>query len=249
MKLNKSKSFEEELDLQEIFSIISNSKKLLLIPIIIFIASAILYALSLNTSYNSSIVIEIGHSEFDNGNIEPVESFGSLNDDLSISLKIKNPNNEFTQEVSIKPLEKNLIHLETSSLSMEKNEELLQKYYSYIQKRHQRISDKTIDQSKKNINDSINIVSSNLSYLNTIKNKGNINLAEMAKLQFELDERLYNLREELNTLSSQIFNNSMMIKLTHDQIKPKIKLVIFLGFLTGLTSSLLLIFIKNLFKK
>ena len=57
--LTQPSPYEDEIDLREIFKILIESKKLIILTILIFIIASIIYSLSLKPSFNSSNIFKL----------------------------------------------------------------------------------------------------------------------------------------------------------------------------------------------
>lgn len=145
--LNQSLYVEDEIDLKEIFKILIESKKLIISTILIFTTASIIYSLSLKPSFKSSTNFEAGYVEMINGDIELIESASSLISNLKI-LVMKNPDNKFSQDVSMNSFEDKIIKLETTSKSAEQNENLLTEMINYVDERHSKLLTISTNQKK-----------------------------------------------------------------------------------------------------
>jgi len=145
--LNQSLYVEDEIDLKEIFKILIESKKLIISTILIFTIAASIYSLSLKPSFKSSTNFEAGYVEMINGDIELIESASSLISNLKI-LVMKNPDNKFSQDVSMNSFEDKIIKLETTSKSAEQNENLLTEMINYVDERHSKLLTISTNQKK-----------------------------------------------------------------------------------------------------
>jgi LPS O-antigen subunit length determinant protein (WzzB/FepE family) len=143
--LNQSQYVGDDIDLKKIFKILIESKKLIILTTLIFTVVSIVYSLSQKPEFKSSSIFEIGYYEMPNGAHQLLDNPKVLIDDLKLNLIIKNPDNEFNQAVSMKPLQEKLIQFTTASFSSEKNEKLLNKFFSYIDNRHRNYLHNQID--------------------------------------------------------------------------------------------------------
>jgi LPS O-antigen subunit length determinant protein (WzzB/FepE family) len=172
--LNQSLYQEKELDLIQTIKTLIESKKLIISSILIFTIVAILYSMTLKTSFKSSAIFNISYYEMPDGSQVKIESLSSLIDNLEL-YAYENQNNEFTQAVKIKPIKNTLGRIETTSISAEANEKLLKKYLSYIDERHTKLTEL---KNKEIINKT------------ELKNKEIINKIEFARLRMDSDEEL-----------------------------------------------------------
>ena len=66
-------AYEDEIDLREIFKILIESKKIIIVTILIFTITSIIYSLSSKPEFKSSIIVEIGYSEMPDGTQKSIE--------------------------------------------------------------------------------------------------------------------------------------------------------------------------------
>ncbi len=270
--LNKSLYVGDEIDLKEIFKILIESKKILISTILIFIIASIIYSLSLEPSFKSSIKFEIGYIETLSGKKNLIEEPSEFISELKILL-LKNPDNKLSQKVSMNILENKVIKMETTSSSVEKNENILNELISFIDERHSRLKKLKAEQKKNKISydieslqAKINFYTAKLSsknqskYLNIISNlekedQAIENLKLLAQNSsytdqiFSLNQTLGYLRQNLKDLDSEVKVKSQIIgNIETDESKPKSPLIIFLGIFIGLITGILLIFINSFIK-
>ena len=136
--LTQPSPYDDEIDLREIFKILIESKKLIILTTLIFTIASIIYSLSLKPEFKSSTILEIGYYEMPDGTQELIEEPSDLISDLNILL-LRNPDNKFSQKVPISLIEKNVINFETTSSSGEQNENILNEMIIYIEGRHSRL--------------------------------------------------------------------------------------------------------------
>jgi len=266
-------SYEDEKDLREIIKILLDSKKLIILTLLIFTVSSSIFSLSLKPSFISSTKLEIGYVELDNGDKELIESMSDLISDLNILIIKKNLNNNFNQEVTMKSFEDRVIQLKVTSKSVEQNENLLNEMISYIDERHSNL-EKLITNQKinslsfdiENTKAEITHFKSKLSdqnqsqYLNIISNLQKedqpIELLRLLSenssykdLVFSLNQKLEILIQELENFNSSVKSKSQIIKnIETVTIKPETLLMISSGIVLGFISSILLVFIINFIK-
>ncbi|MDB4822428.1 Wzz/FepE/Etk N-terminal domain-containing protein [Candidatus Pseudothioglobus singularis] len=188
--LNQSLYVENEIDLLEITKILIKSKKLIISTILIFTIASIIYSLSLKPSFLTSAKLEIGYFVMSNGEEELLESSSDLLSNLQILL-IKNPNNKFSQNVSIKSIEDKIIQFETTSRSGEQNENILNEITNYIDARHSSLSALITNKKKDEISFKIQLIESELYFL-----KENI--------KSELESKISLLQVDLPVLDQEI---------------------------------------------
>jgi capsular polysaccharide biosynthesis protein len=270
--LTQHSPYNDEIDLREIIKMLIESKKLIISTILIFTIASIIYSLSLKSSFLTSTKLEIGYFDLGNGDRELIESSSDLVSELNILL-LKNPNNIFSQKVSINDFENQIIYLETTSSLLKKNENLLTEMIKYVHERHD-ILKTSIDVKKRreitreieDIKAEITHFQSKLSdqtqsqYMNIIKNLDKeTEASELIDLfsrnsaytdrVFVLNQKLAVLIENLEMLNSKIYSKTHLIgNIETKTIKPKIELIIVLGLIIGFIFSIFLVFIRNFVK-
>lgn len=266
---------EVEIDFRAIFKALIESKKLMMSTMLIFTIASIIYSLSLKPLYISSVQLEIGYVELDDGHRgtrELIESTSDLISDLKV-LMMKNPDDKFKQDVTIKPLQGRVIKLETTSDSAEKNENLLTEMIKHIDERHSYL-EKLITNQRNNLLSfeientlaEITHVKSKLSdqsqseYLNIISNldKEDKSVEHLKLLYrnslykdevFSLNQKLSILNQELEKANSTVSSKSQVINsIDTKTIKPKIALTILIGLIIGFIIGIFLVSIRNFVK-
>jgi LPS O-antigen subunit length determinant protein (WzzB/FepE family) len=206
--LNRSKYFEDEIDLREIIKILIESKKLIISSILIFTIASIIYSLSIKPSFNTSAKLEIGYVEINNGDRELIESATDFISNLKV-LIMKNPDGKFSQDVSMNSFEGKVVNLKTTSGSAEQNENLLTEMINYIDERHSKLSIISSNLRKKTLVDEIDSIKSEISYL---KNK----------LSYEIDSintQISYLKENMRVdLESKILKLQSSVPLLDQEI-------------------------------
>lgn len=271
--LNQYSYPEDSIDLREIFKILLEFKKILISTILIFTLASISYSLVLKPSFISSTKLEIGYIDLTNGDKELIESTSNLVSVLKV-LILKNPDDKFTQGVSINSFEDKIINLEIISSSAENNENLLNEIINYIEERHSNLSKSIIDKKNESLSfdiektkREINHFKSKLSdqyqsqYLNIISNLNKADQPiELLKLLsrnsinedkvFSLKQSLEILNQDLKKSNSSVRTKSKVIKSIETEIiKPKTILTISIGIIFGFIAGILLVLIVNFFKK
>ena len=213
--LTQPSPYEDEIDLLAIFKILIESKKLIISSILIFTIASIIYSLSLKPSFITSTKLEIGYVELDNGDRKLIESLSDLISDLNILL-MKNPDDKFNQNVSMNSLENKIISLETTSSSVEQNENILNEMISYIDERHSNLAALITYQKKDKISNEINLIESEISFL-----IGNMRIdleAKISKIKSDLpiiDQEI----SQLNLIITQDLNNLKLLRNTNLDIE------------------------------
>lgn len=270
-KLTNNSTDSEGLDLREFLKILNGSKKLIILNILIFTIASIVYSNSLKPSFETSAILEIGFL-IDKGNIELIEEPPELFSDLR-TLVLKNPDNKFNQEFSMNLLEKKTIVLKTTSNSKEKNKSLLTEIINYVFDRHSKIAISTKLQNNDLLIQKINEIEAEIThynaklsdqnqskYLDIISNLDNKNqsiqqlnlLTRNAKDKdklFTLNQKLEFFINELEANNSQSTIQTQIIqKINTNTIKPKNLLIIFIGIVFGLVTSVFLVLIIRFIK-
>ncbi len=138
--------------------------------------------------YQSSVLIEIGHYNSNDGSIKLLEQPSSLIQDLKINLIHKNlDENLSSAKIKIKILEDELITIDYSSGSAEKNTNVLNKFINYLDIRHSRLANaKSLE-----LSDEIDSLSSEIEY------------TEKLLLALNKDKKLQ-ISSQINTLTNQL---------------------------------------------
>ena len=225
--LNQSLYVDDEINLKEIFTILIESKKLIISTILFFTIASIIYSLSLKPSFLTSTILEIGYYETPDGNEILIEEPSDLISDLKV-LIMKNSDNKFNQNVSMNSFEGKLLNLETTSSSVEQNEKILKEIINYIDERHSSLAILITDQKKNQISNEIEIIESQLSFY---KSQNLLDLAiieseilalnEEMRIDFEntiskLKNELPILDQEINQLEQVVIAESSNLNLLKD---------------------------------
>ena len=271
--INQSSFQEEEIDIREIIKVLIESKKLIILTTLIFTVVSIVYSLSQKPEFKSSSFFEIGYYEMLDGANQLLDTPEVLINDLTLNLIMKNPDNEFNQAVSMKPLQEKLIQFETTSLSSEKNEKLLNKFFSYIDNHHASLMKSYTDNNRNDLHNQIDLIESEISELSKIiaDNKNilfilqndpqlfidrasispklniltNMHITNVANLVNRKNTILLDI-ENLN--NQKIINGGVIGDIQITTIKPKYLLIITLGIILGFISSIFLVFIRSFIK-
>lgn len=137
--MGQTRQHNDEITLFEIIHKLIESKKIIIIITLIITISAFLYSLQKQPTYQSSVLIEIGHYDFKNGSIELIEQPNNIIQDLNINFKLKADNDLSSTEINVK--EQKLIEVQYLSNSPEKNIEILNQFLNYLYKRHTTLAD------------------------------------------------------------------------------------------------------------
>ena len=80
--INQTNQYEDEINLIEIIQKLMESKIIIIVTTLIVTILTYLYTLQQQPIYQSSVLIEIGHYDLDDGSIEILEQPSSLIQDL-----------------------------------------------------------------------------------------------------------------------------------------------------------------------
>jgi LPS O-antigen subunit length determinant protein (WzzB/FepE family) len=201
--LTKPSPYEDEINLREIIQILIESKKLIISTILIFIIASIIYSLSLEPSIKSSAKLEIGYVTMNNGDKELIQSPSALTSDLKI-LIMKNPDNKYTQKVSINSFENKVIKLETISSSVEQNEDLLNEVIRHIHDRDSKLTLLNTDQKKDRISNEIETIQSKVSFIKAKQ------FDENQAKKLTINRNLENIKSELSFIKAKQLNSNQL---------------------------------------
>jgi LPS O-antigen subunit length determinant protein (WzzB/FepE family) len=202
--LTQRSPYEDEIDLIEIIKILIESKKLIILTILIFIIASIIYSLSLKPSFNSSIKLEIGYAQLENGDKELIESSSNLISNLNIFL-LKKTDSKFNQDVSINSVEGKILNLETISSSAEQNENLLTEIINYIDARHSSFSALITNKKKDRISNEIKTFESKISFIKAKQ----LNSSQLKQLQIK--DKIAKLKSTLPIIELEISQLEVVI--------------------------------------
>jgi len=196
--LTQHSPYDDEIDLREIFKILIESKKLIISSILIFTIASIIYSLLSKPLFLTSAKLEIGYYEMPDGNQKLIESPSNLIADLKVLIIKKNSNNKFIQQVSINSFEGKVINLETSSKSVEQNEDLMNEIIRYIYDRHSKLSLLNTNQKKDQISNEIKAIESKVSFIKAKQLNSN------QLKQSQIEDRISKLESDLPIIDVEI---------------------------------------------
>jgi len=127
---------------------------------LIFTISAFIYSLQNQSTYQSSVLIEIGHYEKSNGSIELLEKPKSLIQDLNINLKYKLDNDLSSAQINV--VEDRLIEIQHSSKSAEKNIDILNQFINYLDIRHSSLANEKYLEKRAELTQQLDYISSKI---------------------------------------------------------------------------------------
>lgn len=157
--IDKTKQYDDEINLFEIIDILIQSKTIIILTTLIFTILAFIYSVQKKPTYQSSVLIEIGHYETSSGPIELLESPNSIIQNLNINLKYKLDN---ALDTEINVIENRLIEIKHSSESTEKNVDVLNQFINYLDKKHSSLSDTSYQEKIKEINMELDYINSEI---------------------------------------------------------------------------------------
>ena len=222
--INQSSYQEDEIDLLEIIKVLIESKKLIILTTLIFTIVSIVYSLSQKPEFKSSSLFEIGYYEMPDGTQQLIDEPKVIINDLKLNLIIKNPDNEFNQAVSIRPIQSALIQFETTSFSSETNEKLLNKFSSYIDNHHASFMKSYTDNNRNDLHNQIDLIelerlnitnekSANILFIDERISRLSKIIADNKNILFLLqnDPQLFieraTISPNLNVLTDELINN------------------------------------------
>ena len=188
--INQTNQYEDEIDLIEIIQKLIKSKMIIIVTTLIITILTYLYTLQQQPTYQSSVLIEIGHYELNDGSVELLEKPFSLTQDLKINLIHKNLD-ENLSSAKIKILEDKLITIDYSSGSAEKNTNVLNKFINYLDIRHSRLANTKYLAKRTVLSDEIDLLSSEIEF------------QERLLLALNKDKKLQ-ISSQINTLTNQL---------------------------------------------
>ena len=222
---------EDVIDLKEIFKILINSKKLIIVITLIITTLGSIYSFQKVPQFRSTALIEIGNSGIDEYEQITIEPAKNLIKELTINFihkqKILNNN---TANLKIKSIQDRLIQISHSSASSEQSEYILSEVIGYIENRHALLLNESIQKTKtelaykiENINNQIKIKNSALSTQRDDEKLRLSNQIESLKDQIKMTNStllIQNNGEKLR-LSNQIESLKDQIKLTNSSLLTK----------------------------
>lgn len=165
--LQNSYQLENDISLREIFNSLVESKKLIILSILIFVSLSFLYASYSKPVFKSTASIEIGYYKMPDGSIELIEEPSNLISDLKINLFYKSENKNLLDDLKITSLEDRIIKIELESKSSETNKKVLGDFIDHILKKHSRLLNLSKQLKQKGISNEIELIESQKSFLKT----------------------------------------------------------------------------------
>jgi len=174
---------------------------------LIFTISAFIYSLQNQSTYQSSVLIEIGHYEKSNGSIELLEKPKSLIQDLNINLKYKLDNDLSSAQINV--VEDRLIEIQHSSKSAEKNIDILNQFINYLDIRHSSLANEKYLEKRAELTEEFDNISSEIEFMEKLL------LAQNEDEKLRVSNQILKLIIQLPTIDKKISNLEQII--TQDQ--------------------------------
>ena len=235
--------YENETDIREIIKILIESKKLILLSVLIFTIAASIYFLYQKTEYKSSALIEIGYYITPDGTHKLVEQPSAVISNLKI-YQLLNAKDDGKKNTSFTAIENKLIQIETSSISLGLNKEILNQYISKTEERHLNTMNSFIESSREKV---INEIDSNYERISLLNSKfGNLKEPDSGyyDLLFKLESEIEHLTHQLDLQDNPLLRKTELIgNIKSIAIKTKFSLIITVGFILGLMAGIFLVFI------
>jgi hypothetical protein len=210
--LNQSMHSADEIDLKGILNALIESKKIIISTLLFFTIASIIYSLTQKPSFESSVELEIGYFKMPDGSQKLIEESSDLISDLRI-LIMKNPSEKFIQKVSINSFEKKIIVLNTSSSSVEKNENLLTEIINYTNERHSNLALLVADQKKLLLSNEIDLIKSEISFYKSQ------NLLDLSNIESEISILKEDMRNDIEAKISKLKSDLPVLEQEIGQIK------------------------------
>lgn len=205
--LNKNEESFKEIDLIYLIKKIFQSKLLLTLSIIIFMASSYIYSFQKGSTYESKALIEIGHYESEDGTYKLFSDAPALIKELRIFL-YKNNENLIINDDSFRLIEDRLIEIKFESISNEANVALLNQCIDFLKKNS---GSKIFKAQRNNL---INEIDSTIRKIDFLKDKN----AKFAKTLEEsiltLDELISDEENKLKLITDSPDASSEIVALT-----------------------------------
>ena len=131
---------QDEINLREIFKILIESKKLIILTTLIFTIASIIYSLSLKPEFKSSTILEIGSYDIVIGEKKLVEPVSSLIKKLKINQISKQ-----LDELNYKSIEDYFLEINYTSPSPELNENLIKEAIKFSQDSYMKSLDNIVN--------------------------------------------------------------------------------------------------------
>lgn len=223
--LTKSSPYEDDMDFKEFIEFLKHYKKLIISTILIFTITGFIYSFFQKPSFNTSVKLEIGFVEMENGYKDLIESPENLISELRI-LVLKNPD-VFTVQlglggdglltdgqgkiVSMSLFEGRIIKLEATSSSAENNENLLAEIINYVDEHHSNLFLLNINKRKNLLAREIESTKARLTYS---KQTQSHYLSRLSNLDIETHPvGSFHLLQQNSKINDEVFALSQKIEL------------------------------------
>jgi len=205
--IGQTNPYDDEINLFEIIDQLIKSKNILIVTTLIFTISAFIYSLQNQSTYQSSVLIEIGHYEKNKGSIELVEKPKSLIQDLNINLKYKVDSDLSGAQINV--VEDRLIEIQHSSKSAEKNIDILNQFINYLDIRHSSLANEKYLEKRAELTEEFDNISSEIEFMEKLL------LAQNEDEKLRISNQILKLINQLPYIDKQISNLEQII--TQDQ--------------------------------
>lgn len=179
--IDQTNPYDNEINLFEIIDQLTKSKNILIVTTLIFTISAFIYSLQNQSTYQSNVLIEIGHYEKSKGSIELLEEPKSLIQNLNINLKYKADSDLSGAQINV--VEDRLIEIQHSSKSAEKNIDILNQFINYLDIRHSSLANKKYLEKKAALTRELDFISSKIEINTNIERLGITSLIQDLEVQ------------------------------------------------------------------
>ena len=242
IKSNENYFSQDEIDLIEFLRKLIDSKKLLIISMLVFLSLSFFYNLTYTHKSKSTALFEIGSYFLPDGSEEIFENSQELIDKLNINFVFGGSNKGNETRVLFFSLNDKAIKVEIISRSSQNNKKKLQEIIKYTEDRHTKISNKKLSHQLNNLQTQINILEKfTETNLNSIVDEKSEN-----QLVFQIEnlQSLSALKNKLQDINSIDLKKSQVIgSIKTETLGLNKYLILLLGIVSGLIAGVLLILI------
>ena len=201
--LQNNYQVENEINLQETFNLLVESKKTLMLTILFFVSLSFLYSIFSKPSIISTAIVEIGSQNMSDGSLELIEESSDLITDLKINFFYKTPSGTILDSLDVNSIEKRLVQIELKSKSFDLNEKTLMEILDYINQKHNRLLNLKRLSKQKKISNQIELLKSEKThYREVIKSYQ----TESSRIDFssQIDIMILKLEADLKYIENEI---------------------------------------------
>ena len=201
---------EDELDLKDIFYLLMNSKKLIIIITFVITLLGAIYSFQKVPQYRSSALIEIGSYYDTTTNKEVlIEPTIKLIQELNIQFIHKNLISGVNSgNFNINLIEGRLFNVSIIETSPENSKDLLSLIVEFIKKRHSKLLNIRIQDTSIQFNNQINILNDQIGFRNTLLTQTESEklriFSQIRSLNTQIENQKINLAQEKNNLEIQL---------------------------------------------